>query len=219
MARSLERAVFGIALLLALAANGQEVDGQGQVDAAAAVGEAAQASGEPLTIKLRPGSTRKKAEVKALAERLRQLPSLQGCAITAVSRDILVVSPTARHSTEQLKRELLLQPDVYEVEVGEMTHRREGDKPYDQVKRELLEKAVNGSQVRIRDRIRNKINQLIGRRSKDAAVDEAGDAFVAEAGAKAAKRAAKRAKRARRAKRRKEKREAAKGDSKEEVEL
>ncbi|GFR47188.1 hypothetical protein Agub_g8781 [Astrephomene gubernaculifera] len=123
----------------------------------------AHAPGEIITIKLRPAVKRKKEDARALADRLKTLPELQGASLAAVSRDLLVLTPSPKQQADQVTQLLLQQPDVYEVEIGEQQFRRDDDKPYDQLRKDMLSEAVSSTKSRIRERIKNKLRALAGR--------------------------------------------------------
>ncbi|EFJ43799.1 hypothetical protein VOLCADRAFT_118930, partial [Volvox carteri f. nagariensis] len=78
-------------------------------------------------------------DLKALVERFKSLPELRGSSVVAASPDLLVLIPTPGQSLAQIRAALLQQPEVYELEVRDETHRREGnEKPYEVLRKERL---------------------------------------------------------------------------------
>ncbi|GLI65489.1 hypothetical protein VaNZ11_009025, partial [Volvox africanus] len=158
----MRRIIGPTALFLLLIAAAKSLAQDNYPDGSQEIASANDPVRDAVTIKLSPLEKRKKGELKALVERFKSLPGLQGTSIVAAAPDILVLVPKPGQSLDQVRRVLLQQPEVYELEVDENTYRREGnDKPYEELRKERLAKALTNSKSKIQDRIRTKLFELL----------------------------------------------------------
>ncbi|KAG2493289.1 hypothetical protein HYH03_008425 [Edaphochlamys debaryana] len=120
---------------------------------------------------------------------VRALPEVAGASVAAVSREMLVVTPTSKQDMEQLKKALLAQPEVYELEIGDDIFRRDGAKPYDELQREMLAQAMSSTRSKVAEKVKHKLQNLFSRKKKkkrsfkEAATTGLGEDGPADAGA------------------------------------
>ncbi|GIL44586.1 hypothetical protein Vafri_2114, partial [Volvox africanus] len=159
---SMRRIIGPTALFLLLIAVARSLAQTTYPDGSEEIASADDSVRDAVTIKLSPLEKRKKGDLKALVERFKLLPGLQGNSIVAAAPDILVLVPKRGQSLDQIRGVLLQQPEVYELEADEKTYRREGDdKPYEELRKERLAKALTNSKSKIQDRIRAKLFELL----------------------------------------------------------